>query len=252
MNEKQNSTKPVNYILLPEVEALIRRAQTVAKDNNKIFVAASFTTLVEKCNVAVHIPAASAKYIKFVPAHEICVLDDKKTGLKILKLPEHYIHGDFTSRDETGKVKPTVIRHMMVNEPDLGKEIPCTVLIKEKFDLLTGEKTIIIDILAQTGKFFCDKVLRLGVSPIGVSGEVNIPNSEACIRLEKSETGKTLERISGQTSVPPKDKPCQEKEKKAEVGKPVLVLKPKPQERPKPQEKPKMVIRKKLTLAKRN
>lgn len=194
MNSTQNPVKNVSsFAVSSETVKIVEAARKMADQNNKIFVAAHFKQILEVFNVCVKIPAATAKYMKSVPQHEIAVLNDSLSSLNILKVPAHFVHGDFLRREESGKVKPSVIRHFMVNEEDLGKDVPCTVVIKEKNDLLTGEKTIIIDVLSQVGKSICDKTLRLGVPALGIKNEVCIPDTNLCIRIEKSET-RTMER----------------------------------------------------------
>lgn len=203
MNQIQNSpVKNATYVVSPKIQKIVEAAHKTAVENNKIFVAATFKQIIEVFNVCVKIPAATAKYLKFVPPHEIAVLNNEKTGLNFLSIPNHFVHGDFMRRDDNGKVKPSVIRHFMVNEADLGKDLPCTVVIKEKKDLLTGEVTVILDVIAQIGEYQCNKALRLGVPSLGIKGEVAIPETDMCIRFEAIEI-KTMERKKTEKPVAP-------------------------------------------------
>ncbi len=230
MNVTENPVKKATYVASPETVKIIEMARKAAIGKDKIFVAASFQQVIEVFNVCVRIPSATAKYLKFVPPHEIAVLNEEKTGLNFLSIPDHFVHGDFMRRDDDGKVKPSVIRHFMVNEADLGKELPCTVVIKEKKDLLTGEVTVIIDVIAQIGQSQCDKALRLGVPSLGINGEVSIPETDMCIRFETIEI-KTMERKKIEKPVAPitpasvmSEAPAAEAKK---ITKPVIEEKPK-------------------------
>lgn len=253
MNATQNYAKDFSdcHVVSPELAQTIKNVRKFSIENNKVFVAAHFKQIMEISNVCVKIPAATAKYLKFVPEHEIIVLNENLSGVNTIRIPKHYAHGDFPRRNEDGTVKPSVIRHFVVKEKDLGKDVPCTIIVKEKNDFLSGEKTIILDFLVQLGKSECDKILRLGVPVLGeekkIEKEVLIPETNLCIRFEKTET-KIMERkkeIEVEKTTKPvveakkvtnpvieEEKPKLQLKKVAKVSsekiaKPILALKPK-------------------------
>jgi len=172
-----------------KTEERIALAREAATKMDRTFVASTFKTLAKHEGVKISVPGLTATHLKEVAAHKLLVFEG--TALKnvmMIDISAHYIHGDLPIRDGEGKVKPSVVRHFYILPGYLGQEIAASVEIKEKTSLLTGEKMIIIDIVQIHANGFpveVDAVLRLGAPSTGDTGEVSIPGTDKCVRIEK-------------------------------------------------------------------
>jgi hypothetical protein len=172
-----------------KTEERIALAREAATKMDRTFVAATFKTLTKYEGVKISIPGPTATHLKKVDAHKLLVFEG--TALKnvmMIDISEHYVHGDLPVRDAEGKVKPSVVRHFYILPGYLGQEIAASVEVKEKTSLLTGEKMIIIDIVQIHASGFpveVDAVLRLGAPSTGTAGEISIPGTDKCVRIEK-------------------------------------------------------------------
>jgi len=185
MNKSLESVKPsVSQIALTEK---VEQAQAIGAKYERTFVSSIFKTILEKELVLVSIPGKSAKYLKPVKGHKILVFNDEKLDkLTMIDVKDHFVHGDFTIRKADGQVRPSVVRHFCVKESSLGKEIAANVVVKQKKCLLTGDITIIIDIIELLpGNYQTKQSLCLGGNVTGKTGEIIIPGTDRCIRIDE-------------------------------------------------------------------
>lgn len=167
----------------------IATAKAAAEKMGRTFVASIFRTIATAEMVKICVPGPTAAHLQTVSDHKLLVFEG--TALKTVvpvDVRAHYVHGDFTKRQTDGRIKPTVVRHFYVLPSFLGEEIIATVNVKEKTCLLTGEKMVIIDIIQviTNGKpVEVEYALRLGVPAKNQKGEILIPGTERCVRIEK-------------------------------------------------------------------
>ncbi|MFZ4631943.1 MAG: hypothetical protein ACOYL8_01895 [Patescibacteria group bacterium] len=170
-----------------EVLEKIELAMNLAKKHERTYISSVFKEIMTAELVRVSIPRKDAKYLKLIPEHKIVVfIDESLSKLTMTDLDSHYVHGDFPVRMPDNKLRPSVIRHFLVTESAFGNEIVAKVIIKEKVCLLSGEKTIIIDI-EETGEKLHEakNILRLGTTATGSKNEVTIPETEKVIRFDE-------------------------------------------------------------------
>lgn len=135
--------------------------------------------------VRVRVPSVEAKYMVFVPYHEIAVAGEKNEILKI-EIAEHYVHGDFTRRLSDGKIKPSVIRHFFVPRKECGKDIIAKIQVQKKVNFISSEETLIINIYPSE-LTEANRELKLGTMSIPgkEKEEIPIPDSELIIAFRK-------------------------------------------------------------------
>lgn len=167
----------------------IETAKACAEKMGRTFVAATFKTIVSKELVKISVPSAGAKYLQPIAEHKLLVFDDEAlTSVACIDIKGHYTHGDFPANNLLGKLRPRVVRHFYVLPGYFGATIAAAVTIKEKTDLITGEKMVIIDIQQELPN--SDQpievlhTLRIGVAATGASDEALIPGSELCVKIE--------------------------------------------------------------------
>jgi hypothetical protein len=194
----------------PEVIEKIKTAIGIADKLERKFIPALFTTVLEEAKVKVNIPGKNAKDLSLVKGHKILVFQDENLlleGLTMIDIKDHFIHRDTTTRLADNQVKPSVVRHLCVTEENLGKTIVAKVIIKEKTNLLNGEKMILIDIAALVpGNYSVEHTLRLGVRPTGNQGEVIIPGTDRCIRFDKIKKERIINPIPAASEKKPEEK----------------------------------------------
>lgn len=167
----------------------IETAKNCAKKMGHTFVAATFKTIISKELVKISVPSTGAKYMEPVSEHNLLVFEDENlSSIVPVYIKGHYTHGDFPANNILGKLRPRVVRHFYVLAGYYGATIAAEVTIKEKTDLITGEKMVIIDIQQEVPN--TDEgiqvlhTLRLGVPSTGASDEALIPGSELCVKIE--------------------------------------------------------------------
>ena len=161
-------------------------ARQAAKNCGRTFVAAIFKTVAKQEKVKIQVPSAGAKYLKFIEAHKILAFEG--TALRnviMIDVHAHYVHFDIPVRNDDGSVKPAVIRHYFIHPDFRGEVIIANVEIKEKTCLLTGKKTLIIDIVQLDAEtpLTVEHEFRLNVSTSGEKNEVLIPGTDNCVKI---------------------------------------------------------------------
>jgi hypothetical protein len=192
----KNFVKKSDSDLKEKIAVAQKAVQTVNKEaerngeEEKVFVRSIYTTLSQHQPVMIKVPSENAPYLKIVPGNSIfSVANEKVSALRPVEVPRHYRHGDFVERREDGSLRPTAIRHFYISKNSLGKTIPAIVEIKKKYDVVTGEETIMVDIF----EFKIEKnlevknILRLGAPTTGAPGEILIPGQkDRCIKIEEA------------------------------------------------------------------
>lgn len=173
----------------PRITERVQTARDCAEKMGRTFVAATFKTIVSKELVKIFIPSAGAKYLQPIAEHKLLVFDDESlTSVACVDIKGHYYHGDFPANNILGKLRPRVVRHFYVLPGYFGATIAAGVTIKEKTNLISGEKMLIIDIQQELPNsdqpIEVSHALRLGVASTGASDEVMIPGSELCLKIE--------------------------------------------------------------------
>ncbi len=175
-------------------------AKEMAKQMDRVFVASTFKYLFGVELVKIKVPSAEARHMRLIDEHELLVFEGTAlNNLVMIKIATHYAHGDFPIRNAEGKLRPSVIRHFYVDPLFLGEDIVASVEVKEKKDLLTGERTIVIDIvqIIADGRVTVEHALCLGsVDSLGIKEEVKIPGNEKYIRIEKTNPVQIFNDIS--------------------------------------------------------
>ncbi len=195
----------------------LETARGAAEKMGRTFVASIFRTIIKQEKVKISLPKIGAKYLKFVEAHKLLVFEG--TALKSVALVDvhaHYTHGDFPVRNDEGKLRPSVIRHLFVHPTFLGEDIVANVEIKEKTSLLNGDKAIIIDIVqvfSDGTPVETEHTLRLGAPITGVKGEVVISNTERCVLIEKIAPTKVINDLEAILKDDDKKRRLEEKRK---------------------------------------
>ena len=162
-------------------------ARTAAKNCGRTFVAAIFKTVAKQEKVKIQVPSREAKYLKFIDAHKILAFEG--TALRnviMIDVHAHYAHFDIPVRNDDGSVKPAVIRHYFIDPDFRGETIVANVEIKEKVCLLTGKKTLIVDIVqleTNGSPLTVEHEFRLNVPTTGTKGEVLIPGTDNCVKI---------------------------------------------------------------------
>ena len=163
-------------------------ARQAAKNCGRTFVAAIFKTLVKQERVKIQVPSAGAKYLKFIEAHKILAFEGTALrNVAMIDVHAHYAHFDIPVRNDDGSVKPAVIRHYFINPDYRGEVIVANIDIKEKTCLLTGKKTLIIDIVQLEAEtpLTVEHEFRLSVPTTGEKNEVLIPGTDRCVKIAK-------------------------------------------------------------------
>jgi len=177
-----------NLITDAHIKERVETACTAAETMGRTFVAATFRVIAEQELVKITIPNISAKYLKKVDAHSLLVFTDETLESVIpIDIQAHAIHGDFPIKRADNTQRPRVVRHFYVLPGYYGETISAYVTLKEKTDLISGEKTIMVDIQQQfSGEpLTVSHKLSMGVPVTGAAGEAIIPGSDnICIKFE--------------------------------------------------------------------
>ena len=164
-------------------------ARFAAKNCGRTFVAAIFKTLLHQERVKIQVPSAGAKYLKFIEAHKILAFEGTALrNVAMIDVHAHYAHFDIPVRNDDGSVKPAVIRHYFINPDYRGETIVANIDIKEKTCLLTGKKTLIVDIVqleSSGAALSVEHEFRLSVPVTGEKNEVLIPGTDRCVKIAK-------------------------------------------------------------------
>ncbi len=189
-----------NLIKNARVRERVETACAAAEKMGRTFVAATFRVIAEQELVKITIPSVTAKYLKKVDAHKLLVFTDEKLlDVLPIDIAEHSIHGDFPVKRADNTQRPRVVRHFYVLPGYYGETIAAYVTLKEKTDLITGEKTIMVDIqqeffekpLNTEEPLYAARKLCMGVPATGAVGEAVIPGM-VDIQQEFSEKPLTL------------------------------------------------------------
>lgn len=178
-----------NLITDAHIRERVETACAAAERMGRTFVAATFRVIAEQELVKITIPSVSAKYLKKVEAHSLLVfIDEALESALPIDIREHSIHGDFPIKRADNTQRPRVVRHFYVLPGYYGETISAYVTLKEKTDLISGEKTIMVDIQQQFSEepLTVSHKLSMGVPVTGAKGEAIIPGADnLCIRFEK-------------------------------------------------------------------
>ncbi len=170
-------------------EKRIALAREAAAKMGRTFVPSIFKTLAKQDNVKISVPGKDAKYLKFIEGHKILAFEGSALQKVVLiDVHSHYAHFDIPVRNEDKSVKPAITRHFYIHPDFRGETIVASVEIKEKHNLLTGKKTLVIDItqiLTGPDPVTVEHDFRLNAPIKGEEGEIMIPSTGRCVQIAK-------------------------------------------------------------------
>jgi|GEM_PF-2024836 len=191
-NQTTETKKPRTEKITADKKTIERcdLAREAAGNMGRTFVPSIFKTLAKQDNVKISVPTKDAKYLKFIEGHKILAFEGSALQKVVLiDVHSHYAHFDVPVRNEDKSVKPAVTRHFYIHPDFRGETIVANVEIKEKHNLLTGKKTLVIDIvqvLTGPDPVTVEHDFRLNAPVKGEEGEIMIPGTDRCVQIAKT------------------------------------------------------------------
>ena len=128
--------------------------------------------------IMVKVPAKTARHLKFVKGHKLLVPSGKDfRGVEIVKVADHYRHGDYPLRKSDGSVRPAMTRNFYVPSERLGKYAMVDIVFFLKTNILTGEETLILD-MTDNPNVIPQGELVVGKKCSGGRYEIPIPGTD--------------------------------------------------------------------------